>query len=319
MPGQRSLRVPNSLARKIHQFCTDSSGERNLYPFIRDLLIGPAYGIGLKSEQVVVDSALAGGRDIPDLTVFSTKEGRAIKTPDHAYGVFEVKRGNDVVNNASAIYQEKRKYIKAGTRWFFILDQEEIHKWDVMSEAQALLYRWENLKDQESFLACFGELRPEHVALEEQLQLFRENKTRYSFQSIDQLGKHHFIETIREIAEILTTAVTQLVDSKVNSDLRSATTLIRLMEARWGPAVYEWNTVEFPIEFTSIENEEFARTLCSVDIAEYPEVHGDFSAEIEPFLYAVRIEKKLLASTPCVWDLIHTTFHCSNLGAAEAS
>ena len=56
-----------------------------MYPFIRDLLTNAAFGIGLKSDQVVVDSALAGGRDIPDLTVFSTKAGRAIKTPDHAY------------------------------------------------------------------------------------------------------------------------------------------------------------------------------------------------------------------------------------------
>ena len=123
-----------ALARKIRQFRNDASGERNLYPFIRDMLTNSAFGIGLKSDQVVVDSALAGGRDIPDLTVFSTKAGRAIKTPDHAYGVFEVKRGQDVCDNAAAIYEEKKKYIKAGTRWFFILDQEEVHKWDVMAK-----------------------------------------------------------------------------------------------------------------------------------------------------------------------------------------
>jgi hypothetical protein len=60
------------------------------------------------------------------------------------------------------------------------------------------------------------------VALEEQLRDFRDNKTRYAFQSIDELGRHHFIETIREIAAILSAAVTQLVDTKVTPDLRAA-------------------------------------------------------------------------------------------------
>src|ERR1017187_3966675 len=122
MPPTRT----SALARKITQFRTDSSGERNLYPFIRDLLTNAAFGIGLKSDQVVVDSALAGGRDIPDLTIFSTKGGRSIKTPDHAYGVFEVKRGRDVCENSAAIYAEKRKYIRSGKRWFISGFQ---HRW----------------------------------------------------------------------------------------------------------------------------------------------------------------------------------------------
>ena len=135
-----------------------------------------------------MDSALAGGRDIPDLTVFSTKVGRAIKTPDHAYAVFEVKRGHDVADNSAEIYTEKKKYIKAGTRWFFILDQEEVHKWDVMAKTEAAVYRWEDLTNPERFGVCFAEVRPSHVALEEQLKDFRDGRTRYAFQSIDELG-----------------------------------------------------------------------------------------------------------------------------------
>ena len=234
MPEPRRSRGATSLVRKIAQFRGDSSGERNLYPFIRDLLVNPAFGIGLKSDQVVVDSALAGGRDIPDLTIFSTKGGRAIKTPDHAYGVFEVKRGHDVSVNSAEIYAEKKKYIKAGTRWFFILDQEEVHKWDVMAKTEAAVYRWEDLTDPERFGVCFAEVRPAHVALEEQLKDFRDGKTRYAFQSIEELGKHHFTDTIREIASILNGAVTQLVDTKVSPDLIKANDLLQEMEIRWG-------------------------------------------------------------------------------------
>src|ERR1019366_8830584 len=71
-------------------------------------------------------------------------------------------------------------------------------------------------------------------------------------------------------------------------------TLVKKMEEHWGPAVYEWASAEFPIEFTNLLDEEIARTLASTDIAEYPEAHDDFAAEIEPHLYAVRIEKHLL-------------------------
>src|SRR5450759_3731399 len=294
MPEPRTGRAATSLDRKITQFRSDNSGERNLYPFIRDLLINPAFGIGLKSDQVVVDSALAGGRDIPDLTVFSTKGGRAIKTPDHAYGVFEVKRGRDVCDNAAAIYGEKRKYIKAGTRWFFILDQEEVHKWDVMAKTEASVYVWDALTDAEWFGVCFAELRPEHVALEEQLKAFRDGKTKYAYQSIDDLGKNHFTATIREIATILSAAVTQLVDTKVAPDLRVANAAIEAMEGRWGPAVYDWNSMGFPIEFTNIVDEEIARTVPIADITEYPESHDNFAAEIDAHTYAVRIEKHLL-------------------------
>jgi predicted RNA methylase len=294
MPKARTGRTTSELSKKIAQFRNDTSGERNLYPFIRDLLTNPAFGIGLKSDQVVVDSALAGGRDIPDLTVFSTKGGRAIKTPDHAYGVFEVKRGHDVSDNAAAIYEEKKKYIKAGTRWFFISDQDEVHKWDVRAKTESSVYLWEYLTDPEKFSVCFAELRPDRVALEEQLKDFRDNKTRYAFQSIDELGRHHFIETIREIASILSGAVTQLVDSKVIPDLRAASAMVEAMQTRWGPAVYDWASIEFAIEFTNILDEEIARTLTNADIAEYPEAHDDFAAEIEPHLYALRIEKHLL-------------------------
>jgi hypothetical protein len=288
------MNATSALAKKIGQFRADTSGERNLYPLIRDLLVNAVFGINLKSEQVVVDSALAGGRDIPDLTVFSTKDGRPIKTPDHAYGVFEVKRGHDVFHNSTSIYEEKKKYIKAGTRWFFILDQEEVHKWDVPAKTEPKIFRWDDLIDPEQFALCFRELRPEHAALEEQLKAFRDGKTQFAFQSIDELGKHHFTDTIREIATILSAAVTQLVDAKVSQDLKSANSLIESMQDRWGSAVYDWTSVGFPIEFANMVDEEVARTLSDVDVADYPEAHDSFSAEIEKHLYAVRIEEHLL-------------------------
>ncbi|MFL6334552.1 MAG: class I SAM-dependent DNA methyltransferase [Pyrinomonadaceae bacterium] len=291
------------LAKKINQFRNDTSGERNLYPFIRDLLVNPAFGIGLKSDQVVVDTAMTGSRDIPDLTVFSTKAGRAIKTPDHAYAVIEVKRRRDVCDNSAAIYGEKKKYVKAGTRWLFILDQEEVHRWEVMAKAEPSaqkaktgpsVHRWIDLTDPGKFAECFGVLRPEEVALEEQLNAFKAGKTPYAVQSIDELGRHHFIDTVRETASILNASVTQLVDTKVVPDLTAANALLQQMEVKWGPAVYDWGTVGFPIEFTNVVDEEIARTLTAEEVAEYGEAHDRFTADVQPYVYALHIEKHLL-------------------------
>src|SRR5205085_8400932 len=127
--------------------------------------------------------AMAGSRDIPDLTVFSTKAGRAIKTPDHAYAIIEVKRRRDVCDNSAPIYEEKKKYVKAGTRWLFILDQEEVHRWDVMAKTDPSVHRWADLTDPDKFAECFAVLRPEMVALEEQLKAFMAGETPFATQS----------------------------------------------------------------------------------------------------------------------------------------
>jgi hypothetical protein len=105
--------------------------------------------------------------------------------------VFEVKQGHDVRDNAAGIYEEKKNYIETGTRLFFILDQEEVHKWDVLAKTEASVYPWESLTDSERFSVCFAELRPEHVALEEQLEAFKNGNTQFAFQSVDEPGGHH--------------------------------------------------------------------------------------------------------------------------------
>jgi hypothetical protein len=51
MPDPRTGRSTPVLARKIAQFRGDSSGERNLYPFVRDLLVNQAFGIGLEEFE----------------------------------------------------------------------------------------------------------------------------------------------------------------------------------------------------------------------------------------------------------------------------
>jgi hypothetical protein len=55
-----------SLSKKIAQLL-DASSERDMYPYVRDLLTTPSFGVRLKPEQIVVDSAISGMQDAPDL------------------------------------------------------------------------------------------------------------------------------------------------------------------------------------------------------------------------------------------------------------
>jgi hypothetical protein len=121
-----------ALSKKIAQLKKVTSGERDMYPYIRDMLTAPEFGIGLRVDQIVVDSAFAGTKNAPDLTVYSTKNEKPLKTPDHALAIFEVKRGSALADSVDEIFQEKKKYVQPGTRFFFFLDQERAMKQDLL-------------------------------------------------------------------------------------------------------------------------------------------------------------------------------------------
>lgn len=74
----------NLLTKKITHLLNASS-ERDMYPYMRDLLTTNSFGVGLKPEQIVVDSAISGTQDAPDLIVYTTKGG------SHATGSFTLR------------------------------------------------------------------------------------------------------------------------------------------------------------------------------------------------------------------------------------
>ena len=66
-----------SLKKKIAEIKAVTRGERD--PYLRSLLTHRDFGVELRPDQTVVDVALAGGRDAPDLTVYGTKGGKALE------------------------------------------------------------------------------------------------------------------------------------------------------------------------------------------------------------------------------------------------
>ena len=120
-----------ALPRKIRDITANDAGEPDLYGYVRDLPVQPAFGIGVKNKQVVVDSKLDGSLRRPDLVVYRSAKGKALRGPDHALAVFEVKKDDRIKAAPLPVLREKRAYVQSGTSWFFLIDQHVVTRIDV--------------------------------------------------------------------------------------------------------------------------------------------------------------------------------------------
>jgi hypothetical protein len=117
---------PDILRNKIAQIVEKHAGERDIYPYIRDLLT-QNFGIGLEVSQVAVNSPVLGVRDAPDIAIYLKGDaGQPIRTADHCLGVIEVKEGDVLRTKEAATLAEKKKYVQTGTKAFYLCDQVRV-------------------------------------------------------------------------------------------------------------------------------------------------------------------------------------------------
>jgi len=282
------------LSKLIDQLVAVADGERNMYPYLRDLLSHKDLGIGLSANQLVIDSALGGNSGIPDVAVYSTRNGKAIKGPDHLMAVFEVKVDNGL-KNESAVFAEKKKYVQAGTRWFFMLDQHVVSRRYVEHglEEPPEFFQWSDLRDPDEFLRCFGVISRNALRLEDELERFVEGRTRFAYRNIDAFGRKQFIATIRVVSQSLHAAVDGVVQTRIRQDLASANEMVAKMEETWGERRVDpdWSFKDgHPIEFARVVDDALSKLMTRADLEAYQEDHDRFSIEVEPFLYALEIE-----------------------------
>lgn len=282
------------LSKLIDQLVAVADGERNMYPYLRDLLSHKDLGIGLSADQLVIDSALGGNSGIPDVAVYSTRNGKAIKGPDHLMAVFEVKVDNGL-KNESAVFAEKKKYVQAGTRWFFMLDQHVVSRRYVEHglEEPPEFFQWSDLRDPDEFLRCFGVISRNALRLEDELERFVEGRTRFAYRNIDAFGRKQFIATIRVVSQSLHAAVDGVVQTRIRQDLASANEMVAKMEETWGERRVDpdWSFKDgHPIEFARVVDDALSKLMTRADLEAYQEDHDRFSIEVEPFLYALEIE-----------------------------
>lgn len=297
-----------SLSRKIREITANDAGEPDLYGYVRDLLTRSTFGIGLQDRQVVVDSKLDGSLRRPDLVVYRTEGRKALRGPNHAIAVFEIKKDDQVLAAPVPILREKRGYVQAGTVWFFLIDQTVVMRLDVsdrrafeavlaprarLSASITKTWTWADLSNPDEFEACFGVLSAEHLTLEAELQRFRRNQTAFSFIPVEPETRGQFSDTVREASELLREAVGEIITTKGIADLKAATVLLKSMEADYGPAQFDWTDERRPISFERMISRREREALDESLVVDYERRRQELMADLDPVLYALRLEHDL--------------------------
>jgi SAM-dependent methyltransferase len=304
-----SLPAAAPLRKKIREIVSNTADEPDLYAYMKELLTRGTFGLGLQTNQVVVDSKLSESRRRPDLVVYRTFAGKPLRGSDYAAAVFEVKTEDAIAANGKAITKEKQTYIQSGTRWFFLVDQKVIWRIDVSDPATfvtaleargplpASLLRtwtWTDLEDPATFIACFGVISAGELGLEHELVAFRHNQTRYAFLDASGDRRALFGATVRTASETVRQAVEHVLLTVGVADLRRGLAALEEMRHQYGDPVYDWSNGRRPIEFASMLDPKLAAGLSDEQVVEY-EAHLDrLMIELEPDLYALRIETDLL-------------------------
>ena len=74
------------LTKQIDQITRNDAGEADLYAYVKDLLTRSSFGLGLKTNQVVIDSRIDDSLRRPDLVAYKTlragrSEARTTRSP----------------------------------------------------------------------------------------------------------------------------------------------------------------------------------------------------------------------------------------------
>ncbi|WP_156417950.1 class I SAM-dependent DNA methyltransferase [Aureimonas sp. AU4] len=297
-----------SLTKKIRNITANDADEPDLYGYIRDLLVRPTYGIEAKDNQVVVDSKLDGSLRRPDLVVYRSLKGKALRGPDYALAVFEVKKGDQIEKNARAILREKRAYVQSGTTWFFLIDQRVVTRINTadreafgralephgkLSHEIAPSWSWTELADPEEFKKCFGVLSADALALEGELHRFRHNLTPYQYLNASGDGRSQFGDTVREASEQLREAVATIIQTKAIPDLKRAIERLKPMIADYGAPKFDWFDQQRPISFERMASPKLRATLTEELVVDYERRREDLMADLDHLVYALRLEHDL--------------------------
>lgn len=298
MPG-RSSNAQQRLSGHIERLAA-CTGERDMYPILRDMLTDRSLAVRLTARHIVVDTNLAGQQAAPDLAIYSDAGGRVIREPDHLYAIIEAKPRSTGVRRKNEVLAEKAAYLQAGTRWFFVVDQRAVARLDLdqefgPDEAVWEEATWDELAEPARFQAMFEPISIGELRLEHQLAAFEEGRLRFAHRDVSRFGRRAFIATVRRVAEQLTEAVERVVAGNLTPSALAARRLVEDMVERWGEPQYDWATRRgHPIEFAQAATGGRLTQFTAEQAREYARDHAAFAAEIAPHLGAHRLETEVL-------------------------
>jgi hypothetical protein len=285
-----------ALSRQINTIIGLLTAEADVTAHVRDLITGPQYGINLDTRQVVVDSAvLPESRRRPDLAIYETLAAMPLKQPDHLFAIIEMKKEGALQRTVQDVWRDKRAYIQPATRYFYIIDQRQLRRYD-LEEGIVRDWDWPSLRGPDTHLDAFGVISAERLRFEATLERFREGHTRFAYLSVETLGRPAFTRTVSEASGRLSSAIRALVDGPLTNSVRAARELVDNMASRWGEPTMDWTHAEAPIDFARIVDPSAAAQLTPEDIARYEDEYDTFLTKMRPHLDAWRIETELLPS-----------------------
>lgn len=286
------------LDKTIDAIMTNQGAERDLYAYIRDLLTSPVLKLGWKRENIVIDSSIGSG--IPDVMIFPNGPGgKPNKASYNAAVIFEGKTQNQVQQKSRAIFEDKKKYIQLATRWMVLFDQSMVKfigigsgQWEEEHD-----YSWSSLKDPETFVRAFGRVSSKAFDIKEELKLFKEGKTKYSWANVELLGTDKFLQIIRETSQLLREQITALISNRAVKDLKEARVEAEALKEKYGP--YQFHQTGTGVRITFPEMKE--RTAGFADpadkirfIYEYDRDIERYSIVTEPYQWTLKVEYVLL-------------------------
>lgn len=279
------------LQQKVAQITEPRPSERDIYPYLRDLLTKEVFGIRLEETQVSVDSPIPGARDTPDLAVFLMgQDGRPLRTPDHCVAVFEVKTGDQLASKEASILEEKRKYVQVGTRHFYLIDQTRVIRYAVPGFTDRREYLWSELVEQAALVECMAPVSADAATVKAMLHDFRAVGAPFADIPINDDTRRQFIFTIRTAVRLVVSAVGNSVTSQVVPALKEANAAIEKTEAEWGAAEVSFSDGTLTIEFEG----GLVPDLPPNRVREYLAVKADLLAMIDDVAFALKVERDLL-------------------------
>jgi hypothetical protein len=290
--GREQVKL-TKLQEKVAQLTGPRPSERDIYPYLRDLLTRAVFGVGLHEGQVNVDSPIPGVRDTPDVAVFLLGlDRKPLRTPDHCVAVFEVKPGDQLASNEAEILEEKRKYAQVGTRYFYLVDQIRVIRYEVPGFTNRREYLWSALAEQATFQECMGPISAEAATVATMLRDFRAIGAPFADIPINEDMRRQFIFTIRTAVRLVVSAVGEAVTAYVIPALKKANSEIARVEAVWGTAEMSFSDGALSMEFRSGR----APNLSPDGVREYLAFKADLLASIDDITFALRVERDLLPS-----------------------
>ena len=297
------------LIKTIDSIVNDRASERNLYSYIRDLLISPYTGLGWKGDNIVIDSSVGSG--IPDIIIFPNGlDGTPNKASFNAAVIFDGKPGNVLESRQEALFEEKRKYIQLSTRWLILFDQISIIFYGIGNGDWKEIYKytWKSLKNPDSFSEVFSRISATVFDLSAELEKFRQGSTRFAWQDVCWLGNAKFISLMKEISKLLQDKTQRLVQIRGKEELRQVQEEVDLMAPLYGQPEYVpksgWVDVDFP------ERHVLCRGKAPNEQIEYFSGYHRSKERLHivvaPYQWVLKVDKILLRDYAHKFGLPHT-------------